>query len=468
MQRPGKLHFVGVGGVGMSAIAQVMAEEGRVVTGSDLKSSHVTQRLASMGVIIFEGHRAENIGDVDIVIRSSAVSDENPEVQEAVRRGIPVIKRAVFLGQLMDEKRSVAVAGTHGKSTTSSLVGIALLKAGLDPTLLIGADLIQLGGNARQGHGKYLVAEADEFDGSLREFRPWMAIVTNIEAEHLDYYGTYDALLNTFQGFTRTVPEDGHVLICSDDPGAKSIRDARTVTYGFGPEAEWKAVNSHPNGSGGYSFDVAHWNRNVGHFSTPLPGLHNVSNALAAIAAGSLIGLSPAVLREALASFGGVARRFQVKGEAAGVTVVDDYAHHPTEIRATLRAARERFGQRRLICLFQPHTYSRTKLLMKEFSEAFADADKVLIADIYAAREINTYGVTSADLAQAINHTDCRWAGSLKEAQACLRKQMKGGDVLLTVGAGDIDLVGNWILEELAVEAKRTSRPEGGTDATIK
>lgn len=464
MDRPQRIHFVGIGGIGMSAIAQVMLEEGRVVTGSDLKPSHVTARLEVRGAAIFEGHRAENVGKVDLVIRSSAVPDENPEVQEARRRGIPVIKRAVFLGQLMDQKQTIAVAGTHGKSTTSSLVGMTLLKAGLDPTLIIGADVVELGDNARLGKGHYLVAEADEFDGSLREFRPWLAVVTNIEPEHLDYYGTYEALLETFQGFTRSVPESGHVLICSDDPGARSIRERGAMTYGLGPQAEWQALKARSNSSGGYSFQVARQGQLIGEFSSPLPGLHNVCNALAAIAVGSLIGLSPEVLSEALASFRGVARRFQLKGEAGGITVVDDYAHHPTEVRATLRAARERFGQRHIICLFQPHTYSRTKLLMEEFSTAFADADEILIADIYAAREVNTYGVTSADLAGSIRHADSGWAGSLAQARAYLNGHLKRGDILLTVGAGDVDLVGGWILEDLAGQATGTSRPEGGKD----
>jgi len=464
MERPQRLHFVGVGGIGMSAIAQVMLEEGRSVTGSDLKSSAVTQRLAAGGATIFEGHRADHINEAQLVIRSSAVPDDNPEVEEARRRGIPVVKRAVLLGQLMSEKRAIAVAGTHGKSTTSSLIGMALLKADLDPTLLIGADLVDLGTNARLGHGAYLVAEADEFDGSLREFRPWMAVVTNIEAEHLDYYGTYEALLETFRGFTRSAPEGGHVLLCIDDPGARSILDGQHISYGLGPDAAWRAVHSQPNPSGGYDFDLVCRGQDVGTFSSSLPGLHNVRNAVAAIAAVSLVGISPEAMARILPLFKGVARRFQVKGEVAGVTVVDDYAHHPTEVRATLRAARERFGGRRLVCLFQPHTYSRTKLLMEDFTEAFRDADRVLIADIYAAREVNTYGVTSADLAGALVHPRARWAGSLQEARGYLAEHLRTGDVLLTVGAGDVDVVGEWILKDLAGAAPQAPRPEGGDD----
>ena len=450
MERPQRLHFVGVGGIGMSAIAQVMLAEGRSVTGSDLKQSPVTKRLAARGATVFEGHQASHVGSAQLVIRSSAVPDENPEVEEARRRGIPVVKRAAFLGQLMSEKRAIAVAGTHGKSTTSSLIGMALLKGGLDPTLLIGADPLDLGTNARLGRGPFLVAEADEFDGSLREFRPWMAVVTNIEAEHLDYYKTYQALLETFQGFTRSVTSGGHVLLCIDDPGARSIMQEGYITYGLTEAAGWRAVEPRPNPSGGYDFEVTCSGRAYGNFSSLLPGLHNVYNAVAAIAASSLAGVSTEALASALASFKGVTRRFQIKGEASGVIIVDDYAHHPTEIRATLKAARERFGKKRLVCLFQPHTYSRTKMLMDGFAEAFGEADEVLIADIYAAREVNTYGVTSADLASALKHHQSRWAGSLQDARRHLLKHLKKGDVLLTVGAGDVDMVGDWLLEDLA------------------
>lgn len=464
MERPQRLHFVGIGGIGMSAIAQVMLEEGRTVTGSDLKGSGVTQRLAARGATIFEGHEPSHVGDAQLVVRSSAVPDDNPEVEEARRRGIPVVKRAAFLGQLMDEKRTIAVAGTHGKSTTSSLIGIMLLKAGLDPTLLIGADPLDLETNARLGHGPFLVAEADEFDGSLREFRPWMALVTNIEPEHLDYYGTYQALLDTFQIFIRSVPEGGHVLLCGDDPGALKIIGERAITYGLGPVSDWRAVDPKPNAGGGYDFRVTCRGRPIGNFSTQLPGLHNVSNSLAAVASGSLIGLSTEKIAGALASFKGVARRFQTKGLAGGVTIVDDYAHHPTEIKATLKAARERFDGKRLVCLFQPHTYSRTKLLLEEFAEAFGEADKVLIADIYAAREVNTYGITSSDLAAALKHADARSVGSLKEACSYLVDNLRYGDVLLTVGAGDVDTVGDWLLGNLAGRMQGASRPAGGDD----
>lgn len=464
MERPRRLHFVGVGGIGMSAIAQVMLEEGRHVTGSDLKLGPVTERLAARGARIFEGHLASHVGSAQLVVRSSAVPDENPEVQEARRRGIPVVKRAAFLGQLMSERRAIAVAGTHGKSTTSSLIGMALLKAGLDPTLLIGADPLDLGTNARLGRGPFLVAEADEFDGSLREFRPWTAVVTNIEAEHLDYYGTYQALLETFQGFARSVGPGGHVLLCIDDPGAQSIMEDGYLTYGLGEAAQWRAIDPRPDQSGGYQFEVSCAGQFYGRFSSLLPGVHNVYNALAAIAACSLAGVPQEVTAGTLASFRGVSRRFQIRSEAFGVVIVDDYAHHPTEIRATLKAARERFGQKRLVCLFQPHTYSRTRILMDDFAEAFGEADEVLIADIYAAREVNTYGVSSADLAAALKHSQSRWVGSLQDARWHLAEHLKDGDVLLTVGAGDVDMVGDLLVEDLAGKARKASRPEGGDD----
>jgi UDP-N-acetylmuramate--alanine ligase len=454
MKLPQRLHFIGIGGIGMSAIAQVLLEGGYQVSGSDLKPSPVTDRLARQGATILSGHRAEHVGQAQMVIRSSAVPDDNPEVQEARRRGLPILKRATLLGWLMARKRAIAVAGTHGKSTLSALTGMILLRGGMDPTMLIGADLVELGSNARLGRGSYLVAEADEFDGSLQEFKPWMAIITNIEPEHLDYYGSYQALLEAFRSFAQSVPQDGFLLLCGDDEGARSIRSQRAITYGLSEGCHWRAYGPRPNSAGGYDFTVVHQGHPQGDYSSPLPGLHNVYNALASIAAARLVGLPAETVRQALAAFRGIRRRFEVKGQARGITILDDYAHHPTEIRATLRAARERFGGRRLVCLFQPHTYSRTKLLMADFAQAFTQADEVLIADIYAARELNTYGVTSADLAAALDHPHSCWVGSLPEAHLYLKDHLQEGDVLLTMGAGDVDAVGDWILAELGPETQ--------------
>ena len=449
------IHFVGIGGIGMSAIAEVLLEEGYTVSGSDLRLSPITDNLARKGAKIFQGHAAENIGEAGLVVISSAVPSDNAEVLEAKRRGLPVIKRAEMLGRLMADRFGIAIAGTHGKTTTSSLIALILEWAGLEPTILVGGEMIDLGTNAKLGKGRYLVAEADEFDGSFLQLNPRMAIVTNIEPDHLDTYGSFEALIAAFHQFMASVPEQGYIVACSDDPRIRSLlktplKAQNISSYGFGPNAEWRATNLKPNAQGGTDFVVERQGERMGYYSIRLPGEHNVANALAAIAASSLLGIEEAKVRQTLASFRGARRRFEIKGEIGGITVVDDYAHHPTEIMATLKAARARFGSRRIICVFQPHTYSRTKFLFREFTTAFGDVDEVVITDIYAAREKDTLGISAADLATAICHPVVRYIGDLSEVAESELERLQPGDVLMTVGAGDVDRVGNLVLEGLA------------------
>ncbi|MBI4300838.1 MAG: UDP-N-acetylmuramate--L-alanine ligase [Chloroflexi bacterium] len=453
-----RVHFVGIGGIGMSAIARVMMADGWTVSGSDLRPSLLTAELGSQGARIFAGHAAGNVGDVDLVVITAAVKPDNPELVEARRRGLPVIKRAAMLGRLMADRIGIAVAGTHGKTTTSSLIAMVLESDGLDPTILVGGEIVDLGTNAKRGSGPYMVAEADEYDSSFLELTPHIAVVTNIEAEHLDYYGSLNGVVEAFRRFLARVPDDGLIIGCGDDPRVRAlaadkdgndIQAEHFITYGLGDDCLWQATDIRSNSLGGSNFVAVHGGRRAAEFSLAIPGTHNVLNALAAAAVASALGVDPDVTKQTLATFRGARRRFEIKGEAAGVTVVDDYAHHPTEIRATLAAARGRFGERRLVCVFQPHTFSRTKLLLADFATCFQQADDVIIVDIYAAREINEWGISSADLASAIEKPHARYIGELEEAARVLQRELRAGDVLLTLGAGDIDSVATKVLEGL-------------------
>lgn len=456
MSKPEMIHFVGIGGIGMSGIAKVMLEQGNSISGSDLRCSPITDRLATLGATILQGHSAAHLGDPSLVVVSSAVPPDNPEVLEARRRGIPVIKRAEMLGQLMRDQFSIAVAGTHGKTTTASLISLILEEAGLEPTILVGGELVDLDTNAKLGRGRYLVAEADEFDGSLQCLSPQIAVVTNIEADHLDFYGTLEAVVRAFLDFVASVPPEGYILLCGDDPrmqrwleGDRESLKAQIGTYGLGVGLDWRATNLCPNHLGGSDFSVEHHGQWIGDFWSLIPGQHNVSNALAAIAVASILGIDMAKVRRTLGGFHGARRRFELKGEVAGITIIEDYAHHPTEIRATLAAARERFGQRRILCLFQPHTYSRTKFLLGEFARSFDQADQVLISEIYPAREHDTLGISSAHLVAAMHHPQAFYVASLEEAATHLLERLRAGDVLLILGAGDVDRASGMLLAAL-------------------
>ncbi|HSD19562.1 MAG TPA: UDP-N-acetylmuramate--L-alanine ligase [Anaeromyxobacter sp.] len=443
--RPAKIHFVGIGGIGMSGIAEVLLNLGYAVSGSDLKESETTRRLASLGGRIEQGHDALHLEQADVVVTSSAVRKDNPEVVEARRRKIPVIPRAEMLAELMRLKYGVAIAGSHGKTTTTSLAAHLLAHAGLDPTAVVGGKVNTFGSNAKLGKGDYMVVEADESDGSFLHIPPTIAIVTNIDPEHLDHWKTEEALRKGFLDFVNRVPFYGRGILCIDHPTVQSLLpevESRYVTYGESHQADYRAEGIEVSGHA-VRFDAFRREEPLGRFEVKLVGRHNALNALAVVALADEMGVPADVTRAALASFGGVQRRFTVRGEAGGVTVVDDYGHHPAEVKATLLGAREAF-RRRVVCLFQPHRYTRTRDLLSEFATAFNDADVLLLTDIYAAGEEPIAGATSARLAEAIRacgHRDVSLVPRAELAHAA-RQRVRPGDIVLTLGAGDITAVG--------------------------
>ena len=461
MNVPGHVHFMGMGGIGMSAIAQVLMASGTVVSGCDLRASELTDRMRARGAVFFERHSPEHMRDVTLLVYSSAVPADHPELVEAQRRGIETIKRAEMLARLFNGRRSIAVAGTHGKTTTSTLIGFLLERAGYDPTLLLGGESVDLGSNARLGAGDLVVAEADEFDGSFLRLKPYLAVLTNIEADHLDFYGSYDRLFAAFIRFLASVSPEGRIVACLDDPAVASAvgqRDIRAIIdrYGLHPDAAWRAIDVELVGATS-SFRAEHNGVSLGTFEILLPGLHNVRNALAAIATVVPMGVDQATLREGLAVFRGAKRRFEIKGELGGVLVIDDYGHHPTEVAATLAAARGRLSGRRIVCVFQPHTYSRTKNLLDEFAACFHDADELVVTEIYAAREKDTLGVSSADLVSRVKQPAASLIPSLEEAANYLSAQLGPGDVLVTMGAGDVYRVGEMVLARLKGRGKSSN-----------
>jgi len=436
------IHFVGVGGVGMSGIAQVLLDHGFVVTGSDLRASDVTAALVEDGALIHVGHRAENVADADVVVFSSAVPPDNPELLDARARSIPVIPRAEMLAELMRIQDGVAIAGSHGKTTTTSLVATILRAAELDPTVIIGGRLNSLGAGGARGRGSLLVAEADESDGSFLHLSPKLAAITNIDPEHLDHYGDLDALKEAFVAFANRVPFYGLVVACLDHPNVQSVVpriDKRLATYGLTAQADYRARNVCFEGLSTH-FDVERRGEALGRFSVRMPGQHNVLNSLAALAIADELRVPMDVVREGLSTFAGVNRRFTVAGERAGITVVDDYGHHPAEIRATLEAASSAYG-RRLVVAFQPHRYTRTHHLFAELTQAFNRADVLLLTDVYAAGEQPIEGAGSEELVQAIRlhgHHDVTYVPSRADLPEALRERVREGDIVLTLGAGDI------------------------------
>ncbi len=458
------VHFVGVGGIGMSGIAEILRSLDFDVSGSDLKGSDVTKRLEGLGVRVDVGHRADNVRDADVVVISSAVRPDNPEVLEARVRQIPVIARAEMLAELMRVKHGVAIAGSHGKTTTTSLVATVLRAAGLDPTVVVGGKVNALGSNARLGQGDLLVAEADESDGSFLRLTPTVAVVTNIDPEHLDHYGTFDKLQDAFVSFVERIPFYGLGVLCLDHPTVQSLLprvQRRHVTYGMSAQADYRAMHVQFEGlstrfevyrRGAPSGGATAYDR-LGEFVVRMPGAHNVLNTLAAIAVADELEVPLDVVRNALASFGGVQRRFTIVGESAeGITTVDDYGHHPAEIEATLEAARRAYD-RRLVVAFQPHRYSRTASLHKEFARAFNRADVVLITEIYAAGEEPIPGVSGASLADEIRahgHHDVTFVPTRPGVTDELEKVVKPGDLVVCLGAGDINKSARELLDRLA------------------
>jgi UDP-N-acetylmuramate--alanine ligase len=450
------IHFVGIGGIGMSGIAEVLVNLGFRVSGSDAKRSSVTDRLQQMGIDFTEGHNGENVGDAHVVVRSTAVRDENPEVVEAHHRSIPVIPRAEMLAELMRLKpHTVAVAGSHGKTTTTSMVATVLGHAGMDPTIVVGGVVGAFGSNAHLGTSDLMVVEADESDRSFLMLIPTIAVVTNIDREHMDYYHDMDDVRTCFTKFVNSVPFYGASILCLDDPNVQAIIphiERRRITYGLSAQADISAHNIRYDQSFGSIFTIWHGADVVGDISLRVPGLHNVYNALAAIAVGFELDVPFNQIAEALASFAGAGRRFQPKGELNGVMVVDDYGHHPTEVKATLAAAKIGSGGRRIVVLFQPHRYSRTHDLMEEFARSFNNADTLFITDIYAASEDPIEGTTAETLTAAIKrfgHKDVRYIGALENAAATLRDYVQPGDLVLTLGAGTVSRVSDQLLELL-------------------
>ncbi len=439
------IHFVGIGGIGMSGIAEVLLNLGFTVSGSDLRKTDITSRLVQLGATIYYGHRGENVKDAHVVVTSSAVKADNPEVQEAKALAIPVIQRAEMLAELMRIKYSVAVAGAHGKTTTTSLVASVVRGAGLDPTCVIGGRLNSLGTNAKLGSSQYLVAEADESDGTFLMLFPTIAVVTNVDMEHLDFYKDMEDIKKAFLAFMNKVPFFGLVILCIDSENLASLMPMlkrRYVTYGLSEKAELRAVDLRQNGFS-TRFTVLYKGERLGDVNLATPGVHNVVNALAAIAVGMELDIGFDVMAEALGQFSGIHRRLELKWDGT-VKVVDDYGHHPTEIKATLRALRSMWPGR-IVVAFQPHRYSRTKALLGEFVKSFGDADVLLVTEIYAASEEKIDGVCGEALAGSIHsggHPNVIFAPTREEMISHIYKIAKPGDMVVTLGAGDIYKVG--------------------------
>ncbi len=450
----------------MSALAQIALDEGLKVSGSDQRTSPVLERLRALGAEVYAGHDAALLpADATEVVVSTAVPADNPEVATARARGLPVVHRAEWLARLVAGGRGVAVAGSHGKSTTTAMTALGLLDGGLDPTVVIGADLPAIGGNARLGHGGYVVAEADESDGSFLRLNPHIAVVTNVDDDHLDHYGSREALMRAFATFVAQLPADGCAVLCADDPGAVQLAAssrARVLRYGFAPEADVRAADVLTQGFGS-RFRVLVGGEDFGECALSVPGRHNVQNALAAVAVGVALGLDPRAVARALAPFGGVGRRFEILNPGGDPLVVDDYAHHPTEIAATLAAARA-ICRGRLNVAFQPHRYTRTQLLLPAFGTAFQAADRLAVLPIYAAGEAPLAGVDARQIVAAVvaaSGPPAEYCGDFAEAEARLRRWTEPGDVVMVMGAGAVRRLGERLAEPSAAAAPAADDGDG-------
>jgi UDP-N-acetylmuramate--alanine ligase len=448
------IHFVGIGGIGMSGIAELLLNLGYTVSGSDLKASDITERLMRLGGAIYEGHAEEQVGGADVVVFSSAVDEDNPEIRAARQSAIPVIPRAEMLAELMRLKYSVAVAGAHGKTTTTSLISAVLEKGGLDPTVVIGGKLKSTGTNAYLGKGDFIVAEADESDGSFLRMSPAIAVVTNIDREHLDHYRDLEAIKAAFLEFIDRIPFYGLAVLCLDNEPLQELLPAikkRCTTYGMTTQADIQARNivfDHLTSR----FGVYHQGRHLGDMRLNLPGIHNVYNAMAGVAVGLELDIPFATIKLALENLEGVQRRLEIKGEINGITVVDDYGHHPTEIKTTLQAAREVWPDRRVVVVFQPHRYTRTRALFDEFTRAFYQSDVLVVLPIYSAGENNIDGVDSVSMCDGIRqhgHKEVICRAGIEEAVASLQDLLQPGDVVITLGAGDVWKAGERLLSVL-------------------
>lgn len=456
------LHIVGVGGAGMSAIARVLLGQGFVVSGSDQQANSFTAVLQEQGATIYQGHAADQIGHADALIISSAIPPTNPEVAAASEKGLPILKRSDFLGHLMADHIGIAVAGTHGKTTTVGMVTQILLEAEFDPTIIVGGELPALGSNGRSGNGAYFVVEADEYDRMFLGLRPEISIITNIGHDHPDIYPTPASYTAAFRDFAKLLPEDGRLILCGEDKGIQKLRRMlrqrpfEMTTYGIqeserrnAPRYNFQALDCRPNELGGTDFLVEQDRQMLGLVRLSIPGLHNVRNALAAIIVGIDLGVDFMTIGKALLAFSGAGRRFQIKGEANQVTVIDDYAVHPTEIQVTLATAKQQYPGRRLWAVWQPHTYSRVKLLLNEFSQSFKTADCVVALDIYRSRERETLGMDTSLVVNQMAHDHAIHIPQREAATTYLANHVQPDDVVITLGAGDGNMVGQWLLEKL-------------------
>lgn len=447
------IYFIGIGGISMSGLAEILASRGHQVSGTDVKETAVTKHLQSLGIHINFGHRAENItDDITLVVYTAAIHDDNPELRAAHEKGIRIMDRAHLLGQIMDEYHdSVAVSGTHGKTTTTSMVSEILLAAEKDPTITVGGILPTIGSNLRIGNSPYFVAEACEYFDSFLQFNPFIAIILNVESDHLDYFKTLENIRRSFHAFAQRVPDNGLLVISEKIDHVEELTDGLTChveTFGLSEKANWRAENIVHEADGRNSFDVYHNGEFFTTIHLHIPGEHNITNALAAIGASAFLGAAPEDCVKGLHHYTGTERRFQLKGKKDGITVIDDYAHHPTEIKAALAAA-QNVQHNTTWCVFQPHTFSRTRFLFDEFGEAFGDADEIIIADIFAARETDDGTVSAAQLAERIAQTgkSARYVGDFAAIEAYLREHCKSGDLLMTVGAGDVYKIGENFLK---------------------
>ena len=452
-QEPIHIHFIGIGGISMSGLAEILFEEHFTISGSDSKESELTRHLEHMGMQIFYGQKASNIIEgIDLVVYTAAIREDNPEFAAAKEKGIPMLSRAELLGQIMDNyQNSIAVSGTHGKTTTTSMISQILLAAKKDPTITVGGILKAINGNLRVGKSDVFISEACEYTNSFLHFFPKISIILNIEADHLDFFKDLEDIRHSFHQFAALLPSDGTLIINGEIDQYQEIcegLDCSVITYGMSPEFDYSAQNITYDEKGRVAFDFFRNGKMDTHIVLSVTGDHNVSNALSAIATAELLGLSMDTIQKGLLSFSGTDRRFEYKGTIDDVTIVDDYAHHPTEIKATLKAAKH-YPHRKLWCVFQPHTYTRTKAFFQEFAEALSHADHVILADIYAARETDTLGVSSEALSDAIRSlgTDSHYFPSFAEIETFLKENWNSGDLVLTMGAGDVVKVGEDLLK---------------------
>lgn len=448
-----KVHFVGIGGAGMSALAKILVEKGYNVSGSDVKESVMTGILRDLGAKVFIGQRAENVQDTEAIVVSSAIRENNPEVVEAKRLGLKRLHRSDVNAFLINNSKGIAVAGAHGKTTTTSMLGVSLDYEGVSPSIIIGGEVDYLGSNAKLGKSDYLVSEADESDGTFLKYYPYIGIVTNVENDHMDHYGTMENIIKAFTQFLNQIREDGWGVVCFDNENIRNIVknvSRKIVSYAIDHEADYVAANIKADVSG-TSFDVIHKGENLGTVKLNVPGRHNVLNAMACVVTGITLGQSVAQMAEGLTMFNGAKRRFQTKGKAHGVWVVDDYAHHPTEIATTLKAARQT-QPKRLVCAFQPHRYSRTQLLQKEYGSCFKDADLLVLTDVYSAGEDPIPGVGGELLVKEVAEQTGQktvYIKDKKEIAAYLKSIAQDGDLIMTMGAGDIVKCGEELVELL-------------------